>query len=328
MKYVPYAAAAIFVAAVGLVPLALSDFQASQFAYVAIFLIAICGLNILTGYTGQISLGHGAFMAIGGYTTAILAAKEGVHYGWTIPCAAIVAGAAGFLVGIPALRLSGLYLAIATFGIAVAVPAMLKEFEGLTGGSSGLGFGLLRGPAGLTPNDWLYYLSWGIALFLLLCAVLLVRSPIGRTFRAVRDSEVAATTFGVNLAVYKTLAFAVSAAYAGVAGSLYALASLSYVSPETYKPQLSVLLVVGVVVAGLGSLWGLVVGAALLEFLQIHTGDIVDGLNWIFHADLNPKSAGVPDVIFGAVLVLVVILLPGGASTLIRRAVTLGRRGS
>ena len=226
----------LFVAAVALLPFFVDDFQASQYAYVGIYFIAICGLNILTGYTGQISLGHGAFMAVGGYTTAILAAKAGFPYWTTIPLAGIVAGAAGLLLAIPALRLSGLYLALATFGLALAAPALIKEFPDLTGGSTGLSFDLVSAPSwtGLTTNDWFYYLSWTIALVLLAAAWLLLRGRTGRSFRAVRDSEVAAVSFGIHLPTYKTLAFSVSAFYAGVAGALFAVVNLSYVSPETF----------------------------------------------------------------------------------------------
>ena len=218
-------AVVLFVAAVALLPSFVDDFQASQYAYVGIYFIAICGLNILTGYTGQISLGHGAFMAVGGYTTAILAAKAGFPYWTTIPLAGIVAGAAGLLLAIPALRLSGLYLALATFGLALAAPALIKKYPDLTGGSTGLSFDLVSAPSwlGLTTNDWFYYLSWTIALVLLAAAWLLLRGRTGRSFRAVRDSEVAAVSFGIHLPTYKTLAFSVSAFYAGVAGALFAV---------------------------------------------------------------------------------------------------------
>jgi branched-chain amino acid transport system permease protein len=295
-------AVAVFVAAVGLVPLALDSFQAFQFAYVAIYFVAIAGLNILTGFTGQISLGHGAFMAIGGYTTAILTVDHGVGERWTVPLAGLVAGGAGLLFGVPALRLSGLYLALATFGVAVATPAVLKEYSGFTGGVVGKNLPL-------HGNDRLYYTDWIVALVLLAAAWLLLRGKIGRAFRAVRDSEVAAASSGVSLAVYKTLAFGVSAFYAGVAGSLLAI-TVAFVNPDTYPVKLSIFLVVGAVAAGLGSLWGLAFGAALIEFLPVHAQDI---------------SKTAPDVIFGAVLIAVMILLPAGAAGLLRRLAALRR---
>ena len=294
---VELAGIAAFVVAVALVPFALGTFQKFQFAYVGIYFIAICGLNILTGYTGQISLGHGAFMAIGGYTTAILTVDHGVGELWTIPIAGLVAGAAGLLFGLPATRLSGLYLALATFGIAVATPAVLKQYDGFTGGVVGKSLPL-------HGNDWLYHLDWTVALILLAAAWLLLRGKLGRAFRAVRDSEVAAASSGIGLAAYKTAAFGISAFYAGVAGSLLAI-TVAFVNPDTYPVSLSILLVVGAVAAGLGSLWGIVFGAALIEFLPVHAQDIA-------------KSA--PDVIFGSVLIAVMILLPGGAAGLLRRA--------
>jgi branched-chain amino acid transport system permease protein len=291
-------AVAVFVAGVGLVPLALDSFQAFQFAHVAVFFVAIAGLNILTGYTGQISLGHGAFMAIGGYTTAILVADHGVTELATIPIAGVVAGLAGLAFGVPALRLTGLYLALATFGIAVATPAILKwdKVDQWTGGVVGKNLPL-------HGNDWLYYTDWIVALVLLAAAWLLLRGKIGRAFRAVRDSEVAAASSGVSLAVYKTAAFGVSSFYAGVAGSLLAITN-AYVSPDTYPIDLSIFIVVGAVAAGLGSLWGLAFGAALIEFLPVHAADI---------------SKTAPAVIFGAVLIAVMILLPSGAAGLLRR---------
>jgi len=318
---------------VALLPLALDDFQASQYAYVGIYFIAICGLNILTGYTGQISLGHGAFMAVGGYTTAILAAKAGFPYWTTIPLAGAIAGAAGLALAIPALRLSGLYLALATFGIALATPVLIKEWSSLTGGSSGLSFDLVKAPSWLhlSTNDWFYYLSWSIALFLLAAAWLLLRGRTGRAFRAVRDSEVAAVSFGVHLPTYKMLAFTVSAFYAGVAGALFAVANLSYVSPGTFALRLSIYLIVGTVAAGLGSLWGIVFGALLIEWLVVPTFEVVtvsrtDLVGWadaVLPLTLDPSALGIADFVFGAVLVGVMLLLPMGAGGLIRRGVTL-----
>ena len=321
-----------FVALVALLPLAVDDFQASQYAYVGIYFIAICGLNVLTGYTGQISLGHGAFMAVGGYTTAILAAKAGVPYLLTIPLAGVVAGAAGLLLAIPALRLSGLYLALATFGLALAVPALIKKYPDLTGGSTGLSFDLVSAPGwlGLSTNDWFYYLSWTIGLVLLAAAWLLLRGRTGRSFRAVRDSEVAAVSFGIHLPTYKTLAFAVSAFYAGIAGALFAVVNLSYVSPETFALRLSIYLVVGTVAAGLGTLWGIVFGALLIEWLVVPTfevatisrTDIVEWADRVLPVALDPSSIGIADFVFGAVLVGVMILLPKGAGGLLRRGMT------
>jgi branched-chain amino acid transport system permease protein len=332
-RWVPAAAAfVVLVVVVAVLPSFVSSFRAQQLAYVAIYLVALIGLNILTGYTGQISLGHGAFMAVGGYTTAILAAKAGFPYWTTIPLAGLIAGAAGVLLAIPALRLSGLYLALATFGLALAAPALIKKYPDLTGGSTGLSFDLVSAPSwlGLSTNDWYYYLCWSIALVLLGVAWLLLRGRTGRSFRAVRDSEVAAVSFGIHLPTYKTLAFSVSAFYAGVAGALFAVVNLSYVSPETFGLRLSIYLVVGTVAAGLGTLWGIVFGALLIEWLIVPTfevgtvsrTDIVTWADKILPVTLDPSAIGIADFVFGAVLVGVMILLPKGAGGLLRRGVT------
>ena len=323
-------------AIVALAPHWVSDFRAFQLASVGVYVIAIVGLNVLTGYSGQISLGHGAFMAIGGYTTAILMAKHGVQDLWTIPIAALVAGVAGFLFGIPALRLSGLYLALVTFGIAVSFPSLLKKFAGLTGGGRGLNlFGLPQQTGGgvsvkvlghqLTNNDWLYYLTWTIAGVLFVVGWLLLRGQTGRALRALRDSPVAAASAGVWPALYKTLAFGISAAFAGVAGSLLAIA-VAFVNPDTFPISLSITLLVGAVVAGIGSVLGRfgsyvgpLAGASLIVFLQAYASDF---LRWIekgipLHAD--PKAPGVPAVIFGLVVIVVMLLFPAGVGGVLDR---------
>ncbi len=310
--------------AVFALPAFLSDFRAQQFAYVGVYLVALTGLNILTGYTGQISLGHGAFMAVGGYTTAILMADHGVRDIVTIPLAIIVSGVAGVLFGLPAARLSGLYLALATFAIAVATPAVIKKFEGFTGGGSGVTlFGTPELTASLTPvkvigfelnfNNWLYYLSWTVALIGYVMAWLILRGRTGRAFRAVRDSETAAVSSGISLTRTKVLAFGISAAYAGAAGALFAIAT-TFVNPDTFPVALSIFLLVGVVVSGLGSLTGLVVGAVFIQFMPL----------W---AQSVSKSPGAPAVVYGVILILLILALPGGAAGLISRALQLTRRG-
>jgi branched-chain amino acid transport system permease protein len=255
--------AAAFLAAVAvlaILPHWLSDFRASEVAYVGIYFIAILGLNILTGYTGQISLGHGAFMAIGGYTTAIMVGHHTVRDLWTIPLAGLVAGAAGLLFGLPALRLSGLYLALATFALAVALPAVLKKFSHFTGGTEGIQLFGRPGFTGkgyehvhalgqkLTFNDWLYYLCWTIAALLFVVAWIMLGGRMGRTFRAIRDSEVAATSSGVNLPLYKTL----GSIWGILAGALFlqyvpTLAS-KYVSNAPGAPSVAYAIVLIVVV--------------------------------------------------------------------------------
>jgi branched-chain amino acid transport system permease protein len=301
-----------------LAPRFVSDFHTRDLAHAGVFFIAIVGLNLLTGYTGQISLGHGALMAVGGYTTAALVVHEHWRDVWTIPLAGVGAGIVGFLIGLPALRLSGLYLALATFAFAVAMPSLLKKFSGLTGGGQGLRLLeqaplLVTGLSGTvtvfghstSQNHFLYYLTWGIGLVGFLIAWLIVRGRLGRTFRAVRDSEVAAASAGIDLARAKTTAFAISGVYAGVAGSLLAIQS-EIVNPLSFTFLLSILLLVGTVVGGLGSLPGMVLGALFIQYLP----------------DLSTHvstAQGVPDFVFGAAIILVMILLPMGAGGLLRR---------
>jgi branched-chain amino acid transport system permease protein len=301
-----------------LAPRLVSDFHSRDLARAGVFFIAIVGLNLLTGYTGQISLGHGALMAIGGYTTAALVVHEHWRDVWTIPLAGLAAGIVGFLIGLPALRLSGLYLALATFAFAVAMPSLLRKFSGLTGGSQGLRL-LEQAPLqvtgisgtvtifghSMTQNHFLYYLTWAIGLVAFLAAWLIVRGRLGRTFRAVRDSEVAAVSAGVDLARTKTLAFALSGVYAGVAGSLLAIQD-EIVNPLSFTFLLSILILVGTVVGGLGSLPGMVLGAFFVQYLP----------------DLSTRvssAQGVPDFVYGAAIILVMILLPTGAGGLLRR---------
>jgi branched-chain amino acid transport system permease protein len=326
---------ALFAAVVAVVPSFISDFRSSELALVGIFFIAVLGLNLLTGYTGVISLGHSAFMAIGAYTTALLLlgrpgldAAELSPPGWlpigdgmkdlyTIPIAATVAAVFGALFGLPALRLSGPYLALATFGIAVATPIVIKKFDNTTGGTGGLSlfesenltgaiFNAVHVPGRtLTFNDWIYYLTWSIALALLAAAWILSQSRVGRAFRAIRDNEIAATASGVSLATYKTLAFTLSAAYAGTAGSLLAISAFS-VQPGAFPAERSILLIVGLAVGGLGSLLPLVAGAAFLVYVpQL--------------AERISNAPGAPGVIYGAALIAIMLVLPTGLGGLLRR---------
>jgi branched-chain amino acid transport system permease protein len=269
-----------------LVPQLVGDFRLFQLATVAVYFVAILGLAVLTGWSGQISLGHGAFMAIGAYTSAILV----FHHQWTdwltIPVAGVVAGVAGLLMGIPALRLSGLYLALVTFALAVSVPSMIKKWESQTGGSSGLFLNL-------HSNAWLYQTTWIVAAILYVTAWLMLRGKFGRALRAVRDSEIAAASSGINLAFVKTVAFGISAFYAGVAGSLLAITA-AYVNPNSFPVTLSIYLLVGLVVGSLGGLLPLLLGAAFIEYVQVYA------------SKLAPEKPGVPTLVFGAALILAV----------------------
>jgi branched-chain amino acid transport system permease protein len=292
-------------------PFVLSEFRTVQLATVGAYFIAILGLDVLTGHSGQISLGHGAFMAVGAYTTAILVADHGVQDIRTIPIAAAVAGGIGLLAGVPASRLSGFYLALATFGFAIVLPTIIKKFDHFTGGSTGISFFGSPHQTGhgvgatilgqhLTNNTWLYALTWTIGVVLFAFLWWLLDSRFGRSLRAVRDSELAAVASGVNRTAYKVSAFGVSAAFAGVAGALIAI-NTAYVSPNSFPIQLSLYLLVGAVVGFYGSIWGALLGALLIQFLPDVTG-LIPGV--------DTKQAGPTTFFYGAVLVALMLLLP------------------
>jgi branched-chain amino acid transport system permease protein len=327
LKVLMFAAIAVLIA---VLPRFMGEFRLSQFTFVAIYFIALLGLNILTGYNGQISLGHGAFMGIGAYVGAMLTlgrpGLEGLLLeppGWlplgdgmrpifTIPLAGLVTGIIGFLFGLPALRLRGVSLALATFALAVSLPQVAKKFDEVTGGGGGLVLNLPTVPFGwdISVRHWLYYEAWVAAGILFFVAWLLVRGRTGRAWRSIRDGEIAATASGVSPALYKTLAFGVSSFYAGVAGALLAI-EVSYVNPDTFPLSLSILLLASVVVGGLGALSGVIFGALLLEFLPIYAQDPP-----LLPFELSKQS---PTVIFGVMLILIMFVLPGGVASLIRR---------
>jgi branched-chain amino acid transport system permease protein len=310
-------------------PTVISSFLSSEWTQALILAIAIMGLNILVGYSGQLSLGHGSFMALGAYTSAILAHHYKMDYVVTIPIAGLLTGLVGFIFGIPALRLSALYLALATFALAVVTPSLIKRPAGLTGGVQGIiliqpdppgfasgAFAFLTGTA-MTSEQWIYYISLFCALVLFWLAWNLVRHRPGRAMRAIRDGEVAAAASGVNIAGYKTLAFGISALYAGVAGSLFGLAT-GFVSPDTFPVGLSIQLLVGAVVGGLASIPGPLLGAIFAYFLPIESNQWVPSQTWIpAQIVTTVKNAG-PAVSYGVVLILIMIFAPNGLVGLAR----------
>jgi branched-chain amino acid transport system permease protein len=289
-------------AVLSILPFTLSDYNISLVAQVGIFFIAVLGLNILTGYTGQISIGHGAFMAIGGYTTAVMSRDHHTNLVVTMLMAFAICFVVGLLVGLPALRLSGVYLALATFALAVSVPQLPLKWSTFLGGSGGVQ------SFRTVSHLWLYAVAWSASAILFALAWLILRGRIGRAFRATRDSEIAAVASGIELPIYKTLAFGISAAYAGVAGALFVLATNGFAQPSEFGVFLSLQLLVGVAVAGLGSLWGILAGAAFVSLLPTVSGSVpVIG------------SAHGRDVVFGAAVILVMLLLPQGFAGLMRR---------
>ena len=316
--------------AIALVPRFAGEYRLSQLTYVAIYFIGLIGLNVLTGYSGQISLGHGAFMMVGAYTTAILSlGRPGLEAltieppGWlplgdgmtpiyTIPIAGLAAGLAGYAFGFPALRLAGVSLALATFAVAVSLPQVAKRFEDVTGGGGGLTLLLPETPFGLdvTVRNWLYYQAWVTAAILLIVAWLLLRGRAGRALRALRDGEVAAVSYGVSPAAYKTFAFGISSAYAGIAGALLAI-EVAYVNPDTFPVSLSILFLASVVLGGLASLTGALIGAFVMQFLPIWAQDPP-----LLSVDLAQQA---PAVVFGLFLIVVMFLAPSGVAGLMRR---------
>jgi branched-chain amino acid transport system permease protein len=304
-------------------PTVISSFQTSLWTEALVLAIAIMGLNILVGYSGQLSLGHGAFMALGAYISAIIAHRYKLDYLVTIPIAAVLTGVVGFLFGIPALRLSALYLALATFALAVVTPSLIKRPDELTGGVRGIlviqpdppqfardVFATITGTV-MTSDQWIYYVALFCALLLFWLAWNLVRHRPGRAMRAIRDGEVAAAASGVNIAGYKTMAFGISAFYAGTAGSLFGLGT-GFVSPDTFPVSLSIQLLVGAVVGGLASIPGPLLGAIFAYFLPIESNQWVPSQAWIpDQITSTVKNAG-PAVSYGVVLILIMMFAPNG----------------
>jgi branched-chain amino acid transport system permease protein len=297
--------AAVIVAACAL-PFFVSDYRVFQFTMVLVYAIAVLGLNILTGFNGQISLGHGAFYAIGAYTAAILMDKFGVPYWMTIPLAGLVCLTIGFLFGLPALRLEGHYLALATFALAVAVPQILKYkgIEEWTGGVQGIVTIKPDAPWGLklSADRWLYFFSLLITLFMFWLARNLLRGRVGRALVAIRDHPIAASAMGVNTALYKSLTFGVSALFTGVAGALGAIA-VSFVAPDSFTFLLSITFLVGVVIGGLATLSGAVYGAIFIQFVPNVAEQI---------------SKAAPWAIYGIFLIAFMFIMPTGVAGFLR----------
>jgi branched-chain amino acid transport system permease protein len=317
-----YLGFALLIAAVVIAPLLSSNYRTFQLAFVGIYLIALLGLNILTGFTGQISLGHGAFMGVGAYTTTILIVDHGWNDLLTLPVAGVVTGLAGLAFGLPATRFAGPYLALATFAIPLSFIGLLKRFPHFTGGTLGKQLPTVRSQFGIhtNPSLWIYWVSWIIALVMFVVAYLVVRGRFGRALRSVRDSEIAATASGVSTAGIKTVAFGISAFFCGLAGGLFAIA-VTYVNPDTFPIDLSILLLVGVVLGGAGSLGGMVFGALFVEFIRITWGPaLLDLFSSVHH--INTRAPGSSLVVYGVVLLIVLYVAPAGAAGLLRRLVT------
>lgn len=265
---------------------------------IAAHVVIAVGLNLLVGYTGQISLGHAGFVAIGAYTAGILAARLGIPWPLAFLGAGLVAAGFGFLVGVPALRLTGPYLTIATLGFGIAVNQVLTNWEALSGGRAGLFLPKLTIAGTRLRGDHIYYLFAALTALLVWGAVNLVRSHIGRAFVAIRDSDIAAEVMGVNLTIYKTLAFAVSAFYAGVGGAMLGYL-LGYLEPQLFTLFESVYYFSMIVVGGLGTIPGAVLGAALLTILPQQLAGLKQYLPLVYGATIIFVMAVEPRGLYG-----------------------------
>jgi branched-chain amino acid transport system permease protein len=309
-------AATIVVVALAASAFVFSDYRLFQLTMVVVYGIAILGMTVLTGINGQISLGHGAFYAIGAYTTGVLMTSWNVPYWATLPVAAVVCAGFGFLIGLPALRLGGLYLALTTFALAVAVPQVLKHkaVEQWTGGVQGLVIDKPDPPFGLplSPDQWLYLFTLAIGALIFLLAWNLTRGRIGRAMMAIRDHALAAEAMGINIALLKTRTFAVSAMCTGVAGSLGAIA-VQFVAPDSFSVFVSITLFVGLVVGGVASIPGALFGAAFIEFIPNFAEQI---------------SKAAPGAVYGVILIACMYVMPSGVggalARLVRRVVHSG----
>jgi branched-chain amino acid transport system permease protein len=287
-------------------PFFASSYRTFQFTMALVYAIVLLGLNILTGYNGQISLGHGAFYAIGAYTAAILMEQFGIPYWATIPAAGALCLVSGFLFGLPALRLHGHYLALATFALAVAMPQLLKYkgIEAWTGGVQGIVIIKPDPPAGLPVNQdqWLYLLTLAVAVVMFVLAWNLIHSRIGRAWMAIRDHPIAAEAMGINSARFKAAAFGISALYTGVAGALGAIV-VQFVAPDSFTAGLSINFLVGVVIGGLASISGALWGALFIQFIP----NVADQI-----------SKAAPWAIYGIFMIAFAYLMPTGVAGFLR----------
>lgn len=276
-----------------------------QFNVILTFAVAALGLNLLTGYGGQISLGHGAFFGVGAYTTAILVADHGWPHFATVGVAAVLAFALGMLVGLPALRIRGLYLALVTLALAAAFPLVVTRFSSVTGGTQGMRVPRVRAPewTGLNDAQWKYYVLLGFAVVAFVLVRNLVKSRVGRAIIATRDNETAAQVMGVHLASYRVLTFGISAMLAGVAGAL-SVFNEPFVNAEKYNLNLSITLLVAVVAGGAATIFGPAFGAFFVVMIP----------TWLpnRYPQLSP-------VLFGGSLILLMMLAPGGFLGLVRQ---------
>ena len=309
MRLVKHAGQAFWYGLLGLALAAaplLPEYYLSQLTFVCIYALVGMGLMLLTGYTGQISLGHAAFLAVGAYTEAVLQAK-GVPFGVSLLAAGALAGLAGIVIGLPALRLTGIYLAIATIAFGFIVQEVLARWESVTRGNSGITVKSISVGSFQFDAEWkLYYLALGLLVLAVTGVMNLLRAPTGRAFVAIRDSEISAQSMGIHLARTKTTAFALSAALTGIAGALYAH-KVTFISPEQFGILLSIELAMMIFIGGIGSLHGAVYGAIFLIALPQLIAVAKDHLP----AAIGHQT-GLEPTVFGLIMVLVILFEPLG----------------
>ena len=312
-------------------PFVLSSYIMSQLVFVCIYATVGVGLMILTGFTGQASLGHAAFLAIGAYTTAYLQ-QFGVPFVVYFLAAGMLTGIIGAMVGFPALRLQGIYLVIATISFAFIVEEILARWESVTNGNEGMRVKTIQVLGTAVPRDSpaFYYLCLGVLVLTIIGALNLLRSPTGRAFVAIRDSETAARSMGINVSLYKVKSFAISAAIAGFAGCLFAH-KLSFISPEMFTLQLSIEFIIVIIIGGAFSLHGAVLGAIFvvmvdpfLTFLKDDIPGVIAGIAATLGASAQKASHiqasvaafasanGLKGAIYGIIIILFVLFEPLG----------------
>jgi branched-chain amino acid transport system permease protein len=283
-----------------IIPFWISPYNTFQLTLVLINSIVLLGLNLLTGYSGQISIGHGAFYAIGAYLTAILVTRYGVPYPATVLLAAVVCFFVGILFGLPALRLDGHYLALATFSLAIAVPSLLKAkfLEWLTNGVEGIRLPTPKVPLGLplTKDQWLYFLTLFFSVVAIVITRNLLHGKVGRALIAVRDHPIAARAMGIDVAFVKTVTFGISVALAATAGALSAIV-VRFVAPESFDVFVSISFLVGIVVGGLATIPGCIIGGAFILLVPNLAQEV---------------SKAAPWALYGALMIAFVMLLPQG----------------
>jgi len=289
----------------------ISNFGFLQLSLMIVYAIAVLGLNLLIGFNGQISLGHGAFFAVGAYTAAILIDQAGWPFWATLPMAAITCFIAGYLFGLPALRLEGHYLALATFALAVAVPQILKyrHFESFTNGVQGINIFKADPPFGLplSGDQWMFLVVLAVAVVMFWIARNLLDSRTGRAMTAIRDHTMAAGTMGINVSHYKAVVFGISAIYTGIAGALHAII-FEYVSPDSFRFELSIAILVGAVVGGIASLPGAVIGGIFVQVIEKYADALTKKISAAVHLPLELE----PWTIYGIALIVLMYTMPTG----------------